>query len=157
MIIACVQAIPTALWFVFFYIALSAYSSLFTRIVWVPIAVVVPVLFLAAQIPLVVGLTYTHQVLVAGLFGLGLALGGSYLRPRVLRIFTHKRFEVAGDLLTCLLLSGVVIVKSAAVCSVVWYAGNPETLNCVSAAIGTLVPSVLLGRGLALLLYARIR
>jgi hypothetical protein len=154
MLSACIQSIPLTLWLVALYVAMSAYSSVFKRIVWVPIALGIPLLFLGAQIPLVTGLSYGYQLLVAGVFGIGIALGTSFLRPHIIRVFTQKRFEIAGDVTSAVLLIAVVVIKLGAACQAVWFSGDIEVLNCVSAVIGTLVPAILLGRALTLLLYA---
>lgn len=156
MIIDCVQSIPFLLWLVTLYILMSAYASLSPRLVWVPVSILVPLLFLGAQTPLVLGLSLAFRLIVAAAFGVGVAIGGSVLRPRIIRVFTQKRFEIAGDVMTAILLGAAIVVKLAAACGGVWFEGDIEYLNCVSAVIGTFVPAVLLGRAYVLFMYKSI-
>jgi hypothetical protein len=150
MIIACLQAIPVSLWLFSLYIAISAYSSLFKRIVWAPIACGVPVIFLAIQFPLVIQLPYLQQLGIALLCGLGVALGSSFLQPRIVRIFTRRRFEIEGDLIISLLLVVLVMSQLLAASGTVWCQGDVAWLTFAGAAIGTIVPAILFGRGCVL-------
>ncbi len=144
-------------WFplLFLYLLIGGLTALKPRLVWLPIAFIIPLMLLALQMPLVLSLSHEYQLLTVLTFLAGLAVGGSVLRPHILRVFPKLRFELAGECATLTLVLTIFTLKTAfGISGIVWPA-DIQMWQCLSALIGTFVPGVFLGRTFFLASIAR--
>ena len=144
------KSVPLWFWFLFLYLFMGGVTALKPRLVWLPIALVIPLLLLSLQLPLILLLPHEYQLLTVLFFLAGLAIGGSVLRPQVVRAFSKLRFELAGEWHTLLLVITIFTLKTMCGVAGALQPAYLQVWQCLSALIGVFVPGIFLGRTLFL-------
>ena len=143
------------LWFIpiFAYLLFGGFMALKRRVVFVPVALCIPLILLGLHIPLLIALSHEQQLMALAALLIGLGAGGTIGRFAIIKAFSNMRFEVEGEWLTLGLISFIFAVKTALGIYAGYTPDAQSTCQLLSVLVGCFVPGVFLGRALFLVAH----